>query len=95
MWSEPFLIQTRQNEEVAVLLMDTQGLYDPMNNASLSFQAASSLFAFSLVCSSTQIYNLSHNIQMNDLKHLQLFADYCRVALRMSTTEPPYQVHFI
>jgi atlastin len=86
MWSEPFVIQTLRNEEVAVLLMDTQGSFD----SSTAIKDCASLFAFSLMVSSMQIYNLSQNIQEDDLHNLQLFADYGRLALD-STMQSPFQ----
>jgi atlastin len=87
MWSEPFLLKTLKNEEVVVLLMDTQGSFD----SSSTIRDCATLFALSLMLSSMQIYNLSQNIQEDDLHNLQLFSDYGRLALD-STSHSPFQV---
>ncbi|CAF0968693.1 unnamed protein product [Brachionus calyciflorus] len=86
MWSEPFLLRTVRNEEVAVLLMDTQGSFD----SSTTMKDCASLFALSLMISSMQIYNISQNIQEDDLQNLQLFSDYGRLALE-STSMTAFQ----
>lgn len=88
MWSEPFVLRTVSNEEVAVLLMDTQGSFD----SSSTIKDCASLFALSLMTSSMQIYNISQNIQEDDLQNLHLFSDYGRLALE-STSKIPFQVN--
>ncbi len=87
LWSEPYLLRTLQNEEVVVLLMDTQGAFDTTSTV----KDCATLFALSLMVSSVQIYNLSQNIQEDDLQHLHLFADYGRLALN-ETNHAPFQV---
>ena len=54
-------MRTLQNEEVVVLLMDTQGAFDTTSTV----KHCATLFALSLMVSSIQIYNLSQNIQKN------------------------------
>ncbi|KAI1287885.1 Atlastin-2 [Halotydeus destructor] len=86
MWSEPFLVKTRDGQEVAVLLMDTQGAFDSKQTVGESAK----LFALSTMTSSVQIYNLFHNIQEDDLQNLELFTDYGRLALK-DFDEAPFQ----
>lgn len=87
MWSEPFLLRTTKNEEVAVLLMDTQGAFD----SSTAIKDCASLFSLSLMISSMQIYNLSQSIQEDDLQNLHFFSDYGRLALE-TTSQTAFQV---
>lgn len=87
MWSEPYLVRTVQNEQVAVLIMDTQGSFD----SSTTVKDCATLFALSLMVSSIQFYNLSQNIQEDDLQNLNLFSDYGRLALDL-TSQTPFQV---
>lgn len=54
--------------QVAVLLMDTQGAFDSESTV----RDCATVFALSTMTSSVQIYNLSQNIQEDDLQHLQV-----------------------
>lgn len=55
-------------EKIAILLMDTQGLFDREADK-IGVTAISSM---STLISSVQIYNLMQTIQSNDLEHLQV-----------------------
>ena len=57
--------------------MDTQGAFDSESTA----KECVTIFALSLMISSVPIYNLTHNIQENDLQHLHLFTEYGKFAL--------------
>lgn len=72
MWNEVFLVKTSQGKELAVLLMDTQGTFD-CESASV---VHASIFALSAMISSVLVYNVSQNIQQNDLQHLKDFIEY-------------------
>lgn len=76
LWSEPFIVNTPYGQ-VAVVLMDTQGAFDSQSTV----RDCATVFALSTMISSVQIYNISQNIQENDLQHLQLFTEYGRLAL--------------
>jgi hypothetical protein len=54
--------------QVAVILMDTQGAFDSESTV----RDCATVFALSTMLSSVQIYNLLHNIQEDDLQHLQV-----------------------
>uniref|UniRef100_A0A665XDP5 Atlastin-3-like n=1 Tax=Echeneis naucrates TaxID=173247 RepID=A0A665XDP5_ECHNA len=69
LWSEVFLVPKSDGTEVAVVLMDTQGAFD--NESTV--KDCATIFALSTMTSSIQIYNLSQNIQEDDLQQLQLF----------------------
>lgn len=77
LWSEPVLLRDARGERVAVLLMDTQGAFD----SSSTVRQCATIFALSTMLSSVQLFNLSSNIQEDDLQHLQLFTEYGRLAL--------------
>ncbi|CAO1316215.1 unnamed protein product [Diamesa serratosioi] len=85
-WSEIFLHTTKLGEKVAIILMDTQGVFD---NESTT-RDNTFIFALSSMLSSVQIYNLQGNIQEDDLQHLQLFTEYGKAALE-ETGEKPFQ----
>ncbi|XP_076441989.1 atlastin-2-like isoform X2 [Babylonia areolata] len=89
LWSEPFFCKMRSGEEIAILLMDTQGAFDSESTV----RDCATIFALSTMLSSIQVYNLSQNIQEDDLQHLQLFTEYGRLALEGNdNVSKPFQV---
>ncbi|KAI0980188.1 hypothetical protein GJ496_004807 [Pomphorhynchus laevis] len=86
MWSKPFIVKKSNGEAIAILLMDTQGAFDSMSTV----RDCATVFALSLMLSSVQIYNLTQNVQEDDLQHLNLFAEYGTLALN-SCNETPFQ----
>uniref|UniRef100_A0A8B9VQM7 GB1/RHD3-type G domain-containing protein n=1 Tax=Anas zonorhyncha TaxID=75864 RepID=A0A8B9VQM7_9AVES len=67
-WSEVFLVDKPDGKKVAVLLMDTQGTFDSQS----TLRDSATVFALSTMISSIQVYNLSQNVQEDDLQHLQV-----------------------
>ncbi|CAL8082920.1 unnamed protein product [Calicophoron daubneyi] len=86
LWSNPFIITLPSGEEVAVLLMDTQGSFDSTSTV----RQCATVFALSTMLSSLQVYNIHGNIQEDHLQHLHLFTDYGRLAME-STDHTPFQ----
>ncbi|CAG2107214.1 unnamed protein product [Medioppia subpectinata] len=86
MWSEPFVIKLDDGQEVAIVLMDTQGAFD----SEYTFSDSATVFALSTMTSSIQVFNLMHNLQEDNLQMLQFFAEYGRLALE-STGDIPFQ----
>ncbi|OQV22613.1 Atlastin-2 [Hypsibius exemplaris] len=76
-WSEPFLVKHSIEDDVVVLLMDTQGLFNPHSTT----RDNATIFALSTLISSVQIYNVSNNIQLNELDILQFITAYGGSAL--------------
>ncbi|KAK0140134.1 Atlastin-3 [Merluccius polli] len=91
LWSEVFLVQKSDGTEVAVLLMDTQGAFDNQSTV----KDCATIFALSTMTSSMQIYNLSQNIQEDDLQQLQLFTEYGRLALDEIFQKPFQSLMFL
>ncbi|PNJ70276.1 ATL1 isoform 4 [Pongo abelii] len=83
-WSEIFLINKPDGKKVAVLLMDTQGTFDSQS----TLRDSATVFALSTMISSIQVYNLSQNVQEDDLQHLQLFTEYGRLAMEETFLKP-------
>ncbi|XP_054648458.1 atlastin-3 isoform X1 [Dunckerocampus dactyliophorus] len=90
-WSEVFPIQKSDGTEVAVVLMDTQGAFDNQSTV----KDCATIFALSTMTSSIQIYNLSQNIQEDDLQQLQLFTEYGRLALDEIFLKPFQSLMFL
>ena len=80
MWSKPFYLPSSDingnGEKIAVLLVDTQGMFDNETTMGLT----SRIFGLSTLMSSYQIYNVSQRIGGDNLQHLALFSEYGRVA---------------
>ncbi|XP_008314679.1 atlastin-2 isoform X1 [Cynoglossus semilaevis] len=85
-WNEVFVVEKPDGKKVAVLLVDTQGAFDSQS----TIKDCATLFALSTMTSSVQVYNLSQNVQEDDLQHLQLFTEYGRLALE-EVYEKPFQ----
>ena len=76
MWGEVFLHDYKDGRKVAILLLDTQGTFDNKT----SMKNCTTIFALSTLLSSVQIFNISNNIQEDNLQHLQYFSEYGRLA---------------
>ncbi|ELT99524.1 hypothetical protein CAPTEDRAFT_108499, partial [Capitella teleta] len=91
LWSEPFVVELPDSKKVAVLLMDTQGAFDSQSTV----KDCATIFALSTMISSVQVYNITANIQEDDLQHLQLFTEYGRLAMEDNGTKPFQHLHFL
>ncbi|KAK7902056.1 hypothetical protein WMY93_018825 [Mugilogobius chulae] len=90
-WSEVFVVQKPDGSKVAVLLVDTQGAFDSQS----TIKDCATVFALSTMTSSVQVYNLSQNIQEDDLQHLQLFTEYGRLAMEEIYSKPFQTLMFL
>ncbi len=79
MWSEPF-IRTTKSFSGAILVMDTQGMFDNQTSMSLTAQ----IFGLSTLVSAYQIYNVEKQVGDDNLQHLALFSEYGRMAYQPS-----------
>ncbi|XP_055323105.1 atlastin-like [Sitodiplosis mosellana] len=85
-WSEVFTHDFANGEKVAIILVDTQGIFDSKS----SVRDYTTIFALTMMLSSVQCYNLMQNVKEDDLQHLELFTEYGRLALQ-HTDEKPFQ----
>jgi atlastin len=67
-WSDIFLHQFDTGEKIAILLMDTQGLFDSKTTPADN----SRIFALGTLISSVQVVNLNGVIQEDQLQYLQV-----------------------
>lgn len=95
MWmlSEPIILKNN-NEDISLLILDTQGLFD----GHLDTKVSTSLFAFSSLISSYQIYNIDKRLQENHLQYLELFSEYARMVRTyegLNDSAPFQNLHFL
>jgi atlastin len=84
MWSEPFIRYSQsEGKDVAILLMDTQGMFDNESTMQLTAQ----IFGISTLVSSYQIYNVQNTLGEDKLQHLALFSEYGRLALEPASED--------
>eukprot|EP00584_Thalassiosira_punctigera_P008504 CAMPEP_0172531176 /NCGR_PEP_ID=MMETSP1067-20121228/4678_1 /TAXON_ID=265564 ORGANISM="Thalassiosira punctigera, Strain Tpunct2005C2" /NCGR_SAMPLE_ID=MMETSP1067 /ASSEMBLY_ACC=CAM_ASM_000444 /LENGTH=690 /DNA_ID=CAMNT_0013315525 /DNA_START=49 /DNA_END=2121 /DNA_ORIENTATION=+ len=76
MWSDPYFLPRSAGDEVAILLVDTQGMFDHETTVGLT----AAIFGLSTLLSSYQIYNVDKRIQEDNLQQLALFSEYGRMA---------------
>ena len=73
-WSDVFLYDAPNGDKIAILLMDTQGLFDHRTSTTNN----SRIFSLSTLMSSMQIYNLTGHIHENELQYLQFATDLAK-----------------
>lgn len=90
MWSEIFTHDSKDGEKLAIILLDTQGIFD---NGS-TMQENIMTFAISMMIASVQCYNVMQKMQENDLQNLHLFSEYGELVMRQfeeQFRETPFQ----
>uniref|UniRef100_A0AC35TQT1 GB1/RHD3-type G domain-containing protein n=1 Tax=Rhabditophanes sp. KR3021 TaxID=114890 RepID=A0AC35TQT1_9BILA len=90
-WNELFIVKDQNGEEIVIILMDTQGMFDTMSTN----KENSIIFALSTMVSSLQIFNISQNIQEDYLQHLQLFTEFGKLVLEDSEAKPFQTLNFL
>lgn len=71
-WNKPIIYNHPINGKIAIILLDTQGLFDLNTNQKKTI----TLFGMSALISSHVIYNVDKRIQEDNLQHLALFSAY-------------------
>ncbi|KAH8404466.1 hypothetical protein KR222_005719 [Zaprionus bogoriensis] len=82
MWSKVYLHEEPNGDKIAIILLDTQGTFDSESRV----KDWATIFGLSTLLSSIQLYNVSETIDGRDLRHLQFFADYARLAVSGQNT---------
>jgi len=75
-YSAPF-VRTIQGQKVCVLLIDTQGLFDPRSPPEIN----KAIFGLSVLLSSMQILNVQNRIQEDTLNQLDFFTQFAHSAV--------------
>ena len=76
-YEKPF-IRVVNESRVAILLIDTQGLWDGATNYSL----LTAIFGLSSTISSVQIYNLMRNVELDKLDQIRWFSEFGSSAMK-------------
>lgn len=91
MWSDIFTHNYENGNKIAIILLDTQSMFDSRS----SIRDCITIFALSTLLSSVQCYNVMQNIQEDDLQNLQLFTEYARLAQKQYNEKPFQKMLFI
>lgn len=90
-WAEPFLVTGPSGKEMAILLIDAQGLF----NGDQDLGYSSVIFAFLLLTSSIFLYNIQGNIQQSDLDNLTYFTELGRLVSETTDSKPFQHLVFL
>ncbi|CAO1441129.1 unnamed protein product [Diamesa tonsa] len=86
-WNDVFIHESPSGEKLAIVLVDTQGLFDTKTPAADNAR----IFALGTLLSSVQIFNLVSVIQEDQLQYLQLATDFARFAQHDIGDSKPFQ----
>lgn len=79
MWSDIFLHEAN-GEEIAIILMDTQGLFDKQSTSSTNMK----IFILNALLSSFLIFNVNDLIQANQIEYLYMATKYAKLITEIS-----------
>lgn len=91
MWSEIFTHEMENGDKIAIILIDTQGIFDRES----SLKDHTTIFSLSMALASVQLYNVVRNIREDHLYNLQLFTDYGRLAVKETNRIPFQKLYFV
>ncbi|EDV25192.1 uncharacterized protein TRIADDRAFT_25986, partial [Trichoplax adhaerens] len=91
MWHRPFLVQLPDGEEVAVVLIDTQGLFDNTTSPLVN----SVIFVLSTIISSQQIINVQKNISQVEFEQLKFVTQYAKYVTENRNAVPFQNLTFL
>jgi atlastin len=83
MWSKPIIVQQSAGGDLAILLMDSQGVYDEDTD----LRDWSTIVGITLLTSSIFIFNIFTDIQENNLTDLESFLNYGQMAIENEQTD--------
>lgn len=77
-WDQPYIVKTTSGQKVAVIFMDTEGLYgkDEVRGR------WSHVFGISTAASSIQIFNLKEELTPRDIEELQVFVRLAEIGIK-------------
>mmetsp|Transcript_115872 Transcript_115872/g.368417 ORF Transcript_115872/g.368417 Transcript_115872/m.368417 type:complete len:812 (-) Transcript_115872:261-2696(-) len=85
-WSKPFVMVSSSGIRTAVLLMDTQGVFDARSTR----QQCNSILGLTAALSSLLVYNVSRQLQQDTVDDLLAFLEFARGTLRKNSIQCNY-----
>lgn len=86
MWPEIFTHIQPDGEKVAIILIDSQGIFDKKTG----LKGCVTTFAISMLVSSVLCFNVMQDVHEDKLNHLDMFTGYGRLLME-NTNENPFQ----
>lgn len=90
-WPEFFTHEYSNGDKVAIILLDTQGLFDHDS----SMKDCIGTFAISMMLSSIQCFNVMQQIEEADLQYLDMFTGYAQHVMQQIEGNPFQKLLFI
>ena len=78
-WNKPYVIRQSNGEKMCVLIMDTQGLWDPYTGNEFNC----SIFGLSCLLSSYVIFNQKNDMNTNELKQFSVLTKFSKEVSKM------------
>ena len=78
-WNKPYVIRQSNGEKICVLIMDTQGLWDPYTGNEFNC----SIFGLSCLLSSYVIFNQKNDMNTNELKQFSVLTKFSKEVSKM------------
>ena len=86
-WSEPLVVKNKFGDNIAVLLMDSQGLYDSNTGSNDNVR----IFTIVSLLSSSLLLNTPQNVNLRQLIELKYFMNYATMGSAVATDLKPFQ----
>lgn len=91
MWSEIFTHDFENGDKVAIILLDTQGIFD----SETTVKECTTIFGLTTTLSSVQLFNVKEQIQEDDLQHLDMFTAYASYILNQTNERAFQTLNFV
>jgi atlastin len=92
-WNDVFLDDAGNGEKLAIIVMDTQGLFE----IGTTTQSDARIFGLSTMLSSIQVLNLMNTVQEDHIQHLDMVTDFTKLVnkrqkkLKVKASSKPFQ----
>lgn len=91
MWPEIFTHNFENGDKVAIIVLDTQGMFDHTS----SIRDCTAIFTISMLMSSMLCYNVMRGVEEDKLQYLHFFLNYAHWAMKNARSKASQKLLFI